>query len=74
MSNYPNMSYCMFENTYSAMVQVVDAMREAEEKGELEEFYADLSKQERNAMRFLAIACEEYHEAVQALEEALETE
>ena len=28
MSNYPNMSYCMCENTMSAMHQVLNAMED----------------------------------------------
>jgi hypothetical protein len=28
MSNYPNMSYCMNENTLAALKQVLDAMQE----------------------------------------------
>ena len=28
MSNYPNMSYCMIENTTRAMAQIVDALAE----------------------------------------------
>lgn len=74
MSNYPNMSYCMFENTYSAMMQVTSALREAEDKGELESFFADLSKQERIALKHLRYACDDYQEMMEALDKALETE
>lgn len=69
MSNYPNMSYCMFENTYAAMIQILDAMREAEAKGELAEFHDGLSREERQALHQLAYACEDYQDMMDALED-----
>lgn len=72
--DYPNMSYCMFANTYAAMMQILDAMREAEANGELEQFHHDLSKEERFNFNQLRYACEEYLDAVHALEASMEDE
>ena len=44
MSNYPNMSYCMCQNTLSALQQVLEAMEEAGEG-----FVDGLSKAEKRA-------------------------
>lgn len=35
MSNYPNMSYCMFENTAAAMDQIAEAVQAAIDDREL---------------------------------------
>jgi hypothetical protein len=35
MSNYPNMSYCMFENTSNAMDQIASALEDAIENNKL---------------------------------------
>lgn len=74
MKDYPNMSYCMFENTYSAMMQILDALREAEANGELEQFHHDLSKEERFNFNQLRYACEEYLDVMHALEDPQEDE
>lgn len=34
MSNYPNMSYCAFENTLSALAQLRDMLSQAVDDGE----------------------------------------
>jgi len=34
MSNYPNMSYCAFENTAAAIRQLIDMMGDAIDEGE----------------------------------------
>lgn len=48
MSNYPNMSYCMFENTSSAIDQLVEAMTEAIRDGKegVEEFLSEMNRSE----------------------------
>ncbi len=55
MSNYPNMSYCMFENTQMAMDQLATFLQEADQDDML-----DMSKSELRAMRELVGYCEQY--------------
>ena len=55
MSNYPNMSYCMFQNTQMAMDQLITFMQEADQDDML-----DMSKDELRAMRELFGYCEQY--------------
>ena len=55
MSNYPNMSYCMFQNTLGAMNQLAEFMIEAYQDDVL-----DMSKDELRAMRELFGYCEQY--------------
>ena len=54
MSNYPNMSYCMCENTAAALRQVVDAMVEERE------FLEDLNRHERIAFDQLYHLCQQF--------------
>ncbi len=55
--NYPNMSYCMCENTVLALRQV---MGEMEEFGSLTEFVADLNRSEKQAFQELFNLCESF--------------
>jgi hypothetical protein len=55
MSNYPNMSYCMFQNTQMAMDQLITFMQEADQDDML-----DMSKDELRAMRELFGYCEQF--------------
>jgi len=55
MSNYPNMSYCMNENTLLALRQIVNTMQE-EGVG----FMVDLSRDERRAFQELFNTCEDF--------------
>lgn len=55
--DYPNMSYCMFQNTRTAMQQLLYAMEE--EGGEL---LADMSRDERRAFDELFGMCQAYTE------------
>lgn len=55
MSNYPNMSYCMNENTLLALRQIVNAMNE-EGVG----FMVDMSREERRAFEELFSTCEDF--------------
>ena len=55
MSNYPNMSYCMFENTQLAMDQLAEFLQAADQDDML-----DISKTELRAMRELVGYCEQY--------------
>jgi hypothetical protein len=69
MSNYPNMSYCMNENTLLALSQVIDAMRE-----DGVSFLRELSRQERRAFNELFTSCEEFMTIAEELETELECE
>lgn len=64
MSNYPNMSYCMCENTLSAMRQVIDAMQE-----QGPEFLLDLSREEKRAFQELFNACEDFVDAANEMDQ-----
>jgi hypothetical protein len=64
MSNYPNMSYCMTQNTLLALQQVLDAMRE-----EGPQFLRELPRDERRAFEELFDACEEFVMLAEEIEE-----
>ena len=64
MSNYPNMSYCMFQNTQMAMDQLVTFMQEADQDDML-----DMSKDELRAMRELFGYCEQYMKLVEEFDD-----
>ena len=55
MSNYPNMSYCMCENTLLALKQVLEAM---ENEGPM--FLKDMNRDELRAYRSLFEHCESF--------------
>jgi len=61
MSNYPNMSYCMYQNTRLALQQILNDLEEAHEKGVTYEEYVDdfSSSDERRAMNELVDLFEE---------------
>jgi len=61
MSRGPNMSYCMCENTAGALRQVIEAMREA---GSIEEFTADMTRDERLGFKEMYDLCLEFVEIV----------
>ena len=69
MSNYPNMSYCMCENTLSALDQVLTAMQE-----EGPQFLRDMSRDERRAFQELFNACESFLTLAEELEDEAERE
>ena len=69
MSNYPNMSYCMCENTLAAMNQVTEAMYE-----DGVEFLKDMNSHERRAFQELFNACEAFMQMSEELQEELEQE
>jgi hypothetical protein len=62
--DYPNMSYCMCENTLAALRQVLNAM---EDQGT--EFVQDMSRSERRAFEELFHACEAFMQQAEQLEE-----
>lgn len=53
MSNFPNMSYCMCENTMASLRQVYEAMRSEYPS----DFFRQMSKSERAAFDELAQMC-----------------
>lgn len=55
MSNYPNMSYCMNENTLAALKQVMEAM-----DSEGPAFLKEMSREERRAFEELFSHCESF--------------
>lgn len=65
--SYPNMSYCMFQNTRTAMQQLLGAM---EEEGAA--LLTDMSAEERRAMGELFNQCEAYVELAQDLQTEFE--
>lgn len=67
MSNYPNMSYCMNQNTLLAMRQVVNAMYD-----QGADFLADLSHDERRAFQELFNLCEDFMNLSEELQQDLE--
>lgn len=64
MSDYPNMSYCMNENTLLALRQVVDAMQD-----EGVDFMFDLSREERRAFQELFNTCDDFIRLAERLQE-----
>jgi hypothetical protein len=62
MSNYPNMSYCMVENTLGALDQVITAMRE---EGPM--FLRELNRTEQRAFKELFGMCEDFLSAAEEL-------
>jgi hypothetical protein len=69
MSSYPNMSYCMCENTLSALGQVMEAMRE---EGPM--FLKELNRDEKRAYQELFNMCESFLTAAEELETMAEEE
>ena len=67
MSNYPNMSYCMCENTMRALDQVLTAMQE---EGPM--FVNEMGREERAAYKRLFNMCEDFLTAAEELEDELE--
>jgi hypothetical protein len=69
MSNYPNMSYCMNENTLLAMRQIVSAMQE-----QGADFLRDMSRDERRAFGELFYTCGDFMNLSEELQAELEQE
>ena len=69
MSNYPNMSYCMNENTLAALKQVLDTMQE-----EGPQFLRELNRTERRAFEELFHYCESFLTMSEELQEEYEQE
>jgi hypothetical protein len=69
MSNYPNMSYCMCENTLGALRQVMEAM---EHEGPM--FLKELNRTEARAYKELFNMCEGFLTLSEELETMAEEE
>ncbi len=69
MSNYPNMSYCMCNNTLLALKQVVEAMNE-----EGPQFLRELSREERRSFDALFSMCEDFMSLSEELQDTYERE
>jgi hypothetical protein len=69
MSNYPNMSYCMNENTLAALKQVLDTMQE-----EGPNFLREMNRTERRAFEELFHYCESFLTMSEELQEEFERE
>jgi hypothetical protein len=69
MSNYPNMSYCMCNNTVLALRQILDAMQE---EGPM--FLEELSRDEKRSYQELFNLCEAFLIASEELQEEYESE
>lgn len=67
MRDYPNMSYCMCENTVLALRQITDAMRE-----EGPQFLQALSRQERRAFQELFNASEDFLNLSEELQDTVD--
>ena len=63
-SNYPNMSYCMFQNTLLALSQVNVFMMSADEDD-----YLDISDDELGAMEELKGYCSQFLREVEYFEQ-----
>ena len=63
MSSYPNMSYCMCENTLLAMRQITDAMQD---QGPM--FLVEMRRDEMRAYKELFNICEAFLSAAEELE------
>ncbi len=69
MSNYPNMSYCMCNNTLLALKQVVEAMND-----EGPQFLREMSRDERRSFEQLFSMCEDFMTMSEELQAELERE
>jgi len=67
MSNYPNMSYCMCNNTLLALKQVVEAMND-----EGPQFLREMSRDERRSFEALFSMCEDFLTMSEELQEEYE--
>ncbi len=69
MSNYPNMSYCMCENTLLALKQITETMLH---EGPM--FLKELSREELRSYKELFNACESFLTLAEELEAEAERE
>lgn len=67
--SYPNMSYCMCENTLLAMQQIINAMNM-----EGPAFLLEMSREERRAFRELFNTCEDFMNLSEELQDEADRE
>ena len=65
MRNYPNMDYCMNENTALAMQQILEAMVEEPD------IFCELRPDELRAFRKLQRLCEEFVDKAEIVEDMM---
>lgn len=73
-NRYPNMSYCMFENTRAAVDQLIEHMAEAQEEGTVREFISDMSQSERRYMSELFDQCQQFQQLANEIWEQADLE
>ena len=66
-SRFPNMSYCMCENTVQALIQIIDHMDE-----DPENFVQDLNASELNSFNRLYDLCKEFRRTADFVVECAE--
>ena len=66
-SRFPNMSYCMCENTVQALIQIIDHMDE-----DPENFVRDLNASELNSFNRLYDLCKEFRRTADFVVECAE--
>ena len=71
MSDYPNMSYCRYQNTKLALQQILGDLEEVNEKGVTYfEYVDDLSSEERSAMKEIENVFEEIQDILKEMRRA----
>ena len=76
MSNYPNMSYCMYENTVGALNQICNDLSDAlDDQVTIEEYRKDRSsRQEAEAFDRIKYMCEDVLRLIENLNNVEEDE
>lgn len=76
MSNYPNMSYCMYENTVGALNQICNDLSDAlDDQVTIEEYRKDRSsRQEAEAFDRIKYMCEDVLRLIENLSNVEEDE
>lgn len=69
-SNYPNMSYCMMNNTHLGLEQVVEAMQDAQAAGRAGTFVDSLSKEEARSYQRLVDLANSFMNMAEEFEQA----
>lgn len=72
MADYPNMSYCMYQNTRLALQQILGDLEEAQEKGVTYKEYVDdfSSSDEKYAMKEFENLFEKIQDVLQEMRDA----
>jgi len=71
-SNYPNMSYCMFQNTVGAMNQILEAIDEAKMGDGVLDFFDGMGRAERRSLQHLYDQCQQFMSEIDNLSEQLD--